>query len=300
MVRSWIVPHIGTVPLQRLSARDLDRLYATLRERGGRGGRPLRGKSVRNVHVLLSKALGDAVRRGHLIANPVAAVDPPARDDSVERTAWNLDEVRRFLEVAGADRLHAVWRLALATGVRRGELIGLRWEDVDLDEGAVQVARQTLLRPDGRDLYVRETTKSRRPRRVRFDEATGAALRRWKAEQAAERLAFGEPWRTDGGHRLATDGAWIVTEPNGYIVEPDTLLRRWKALVRSAGVTPITLHGARHSYAELALAGGVRLDVVSRQLGHASIATTGNIYTHDSDEAAAEAAEIVGRMIERR
>lgn len=154
--------------------------------------------------------------------------------------------------------------------------------------------------PDGRALYVRETTKSRRPRRVRFDEAAGAALRRWKAEQAAERLAFGEPWRTDGGHRLATEGVWIVTEPNGYIVEPDTLLRRWKALVRSAGVTPITLHGARHSYAEIALAGGVRFDVLSRQLGHASIATTGNIYTHDSDAAAAEAAEIVGRAIEGR
>ena len=127
---------------------------------------------------------------------------------------------------------------------------------------------------------------------------TSGALRRWKAEQSAERLAFGSPWRTDGGHRLATVGAWVVTEANGYIVEPDTLLRRWKALVRSAGVTPITLHGARHSYAELALAAGVRLDVLSRQLGHASIATTGNIYTHHYDEAAAEAAEIVGRVIE--
>ena len=124
MVRSWILPHIGAVPLQRLSARDLDRLYATLRERGGRGGRPLRGKSVRNVHVLLSKALGDAVRRGHLVASPVAAVDPPAREDSVERTAWTREEVRRFLEVASADRLHAVWRLALASGLRRGELLG--------------------------------------------------------------------------------------------------------------------------------------------------------------------------------
>lgn len=187
--------------------------------------------------------------------------------------------------------------LALATGVRRGELIGLRWGDLDLDNGAVEVARQVLLRPDGRDLYVRETTKSRRTRRVRFDEAAGAALRRWKAEQARERLAFGEPWRTDGGHRLATEGAWVVTEPNGYVVEPDALLRRWKALVRSAGVTPITLHGARHSYAEIALAGGVRLDVLSRQLGHASIATTGNIYTHDSDEAAAEAARKMGELL---
>jgi integrase len=295
MVRSWIVPHIGGVALQKLSARDLDRLYATLRERGGRGGRPLRGKSVRNAHVLLSKAIGDAVRRGHLVASPVAAVDPPARDDSTERVAWSQDEVRRILAVAGADRLHAIWRLALASGLRRGELLGLTWDD--MDDAAVHVRRQVLIRPDGRALYVRETTKSRRARRVRFDAVTGAALRRWKAEQSAERLAFGAPWRTDGGHRLATEGAWIVTEPNGYILEPDTLLRRWKALVRSAGVTPITLHGARHSYAELAIASGTRVDVVSRQLGHASIATTLGVSGHPDDDAAVTAADALGEIL---
>lgn len=185
----------------------------------------------------------------------------------------------------------------LASGLRRGELLGTRWDDVDLDARAVQVARQVLLRPEGRALYVRETTKSRRTRRVRIDEVTGAALRRWKAEQSAERLAFGAPWRTDGGHRLATEGAWAVTEPNGYIVEPDTLLRRWKALVRSSGVTPITLHGARHSFATLALSAGARLDVVSRQLGHASIAITADVYGHPDDEATAVAAQALGEIL---
>lgn len=134
-------------------------------------------------------------------------------------------------------------------------------------------------------------------RRVRIDEVTGAALRRWKAEQSAERLAFGAPWRTDRGHRLATEGAWVVTEPNGYIVEPDTLLRRWKALKRSSGVTPITLHGARHSFATLALSAGARLDVVSRQLGHASIAITADVYGHPDDEATAVAAQALGEIL---
>jgi integrase len=143
VVEAWIVPHIGEIPLQRLSARDLDELYRTLRERGGRGGRPLRGKSVRNVHTTLHKALGDAVRRGHLPVNPVLAVDAPARDDSVERTAWTREEVRAFLEVAAADRLHAVWRLALATGLRRGELLGLTWDDVQ--DGSIHVRRQVLV-----------------------------------------------------------------------------------------------------------------------------------------------------------
>jgi len=131
---------------------------------------------------------------------------------------------------------------------------------------------------------------------VRFDSATGAALRRWKADQGEERLAFGAAYRTAGG--LHVEAPWVVTEPNGFVVHPGTVLRRWKALVKIAGVTPITLHGARHSYAELALGAGVRLDVVSRQLGHASISTTANIYTHDTDEAAADAAEKVGNILD--
>jgi integrase len=302
IVEAWLVPHIGDIPLQRLAARDLDRLYRTLRQRGGREGRPLRGKSVRNAHGVLSKALGDAVRRGHLVANPVLATDPPARDDSVERVAWTREEVRRFLEVSADDRLGGIWRLALATGLRRGELLGLQWSDID--EGTVTVARQVLIRPNpgwaSPRVYVRETTKTRRVRKVRFDEVTATALRQWKADQAAERLAFGPAWRSDGG--VGVEAPWVVTEPDGMVIHPDTLRARWRHVAQVAGVRGIPLHSARHTYAELALGAGVRLDVVSRQLGHASISTTTNIYTHDSEEAAAEAAERVAAVIfpERR
>jgi integrase len=229
--------------------------------------------------------------------NPILAVDPPARDDSVERAAWNRQEVQRFLEVASMDRLAGIWRLALATGLRRGELLGLHW--TDLDGGAVLVARQVLLRPrsvqGGRRIYVRQTTKGRRARRVRLDEQTAAGLRRWKADQAAERLAFGAPWKADGG--LGVPGEWVVTEPDGAVIHPDTLLGRWKRLATSAGVPAIPLHGARHSYAMLALGAEARLDVVSRQLGHASAAFTADIYAHHSDEAAAQAAELVAEAL---
>jgi integrase len=302
VVESWIVPHIGDVALQRVTPRTLDRLYATLRASGGRGGKPLRGKSVRNVHVTLSKALGDAVRRGHIATNPVGAVDPPARDDSVERAAWSAEEVRKFLDGSSTDRLAAIWRLALATGLRRGELLGLRWEDLDLDAGTVAVARQILVRPrpvaGAPRVYVRETTKSRRRRLVRFDRVTAAMLRRWKADQAAERLTFGPAWRSDGG--LGIEAAWIVTEPDGAVINPETLLGRWRSVVRTAGVPEIPLHGARHSYAETALRAGARLDVVSRQLGHASIATTANIYLHDADDSASEVAELLGTVFDAR
>lgn len=302
VVESWILPHIGDVPLQRVSPRTLDGLYATLRASGGRGGKALRGKTVRNVHVTLSKALGDAVRRGHLATNPVLAVDPPARDDSVERAAWTTDEVRTFLGASSTDRLAAIWRLALATGLRRGELLGLQWDDLDLDAGTVSVARQILVRPrpvaGAPRVYVRETTKSRRRRVVRLDRATAAMLRRWKVDQASERLRFGPAWRADGGLGIAA--SWIVTEPDGAVINPETLLGRWRSAVKTAGVPAIPLHGARHSYAETALRAGARLDVVSRQLGHASIATTANIYLHDADDSASEVAELLATVFDAR
>jgi integrase len=165
----------------------------------------------------------------------------------------------------------------------------------------VHVRRQVLLRPravqGARRLFVRFTLKNRRARRVRLDEQTAAELHRWKAAQSSERLAFGPAWKTDGG--LGVQAEWIVTEADGTVVHPDTLLGRWKRLVRLAGVPAIPLHGARHSYAELALSSGVRLDVVSRALGHSSSAFTADQYSHDSEEAAAEAADRIGAALRR-
>lgn len=239
---------------------------------------------------------------GHLATNPVGAIDAPARDDSVERAAWTADEVRRFLNASSTDRLAAIWRLALATGLRRGELLGLQWDDLDLDAGTVSVARQILVRPrpvaGASRVYVRETTKSRRRRVVRFDRATTAMLRRWKVTQAAERLTFGPAWRNDGG--LGIVASWIVTEPDGAVINPETILGRWRSVVRTAGVPAIPLHGARHSFAETALRAGARLDVVSRQLGHASIATTANIYLHDGDDSGSEVAELLATVFDAR
>jgi integrase len=211
---------------------------------------------------------------------------PPAKDDSVARMAWNAEEVRRFLQVASDDRLAPIWRLALASGLRRGELCGLKWSDVDGDR--ITVRRQLLVHPgrtwDEDRVFVRETTKSRRVRVVSVDEATAAVLRRWKVHQAEERLAF------EGAYQ---DGDWIVAEADGSVVHPSTLSSRWKRLETRADVRQIGLHGARHTHATLSLAAGARLDVVSRQLGHASIAITADIYGHpDADAQAAAAAKL--------
>lgn len=161
-------------------------------------------------------------------------------------------------------------------------------------DGVVTVRRQVLLPGP----YVRETTKSRRERTVRLDEVTATSLRRWKAAQAEDRLAFGPAYKVDGGWPIRTEAAWLVTESDGEIVNPDTLLRRWRALVKAAGVKPIPLHGARHTYATLALDANVRLDIVSRQLGHSSVAITADVYGHADDKALEGAARTVGTVLE--
>jgi integrase len=287
IVRAYISPNIGTVPLHELGTAQVSKLYAEL-------AKTLKGKTVRNVHGVLRKALGDATRwtpKPLLSRNPLADMKPPARSDSVARAAWDADEVRAFLDAASTDRLGAIWRLALATGLRRGELLGLQWDDIT--DRTVTVRRQVLLPGP----YIRLTTKSRRERTVRIDETTAAALRRWKATQNEDRLAFGAAYKHHGG--LGVEAAWVVTEPDGYVVNPDTLLRRWRALVKTAGVKPIPLHGARHSYATLALEAGVRLDIVSRQLGHSSVAITADVYGHPDDDALSQAAERLGALLTR-
>ena len=133
-----------------------------------------------------------------------------------------------------------MWRVLLATGMRRGEVLGLQWPDADLEGGTLTVARQVLPPPRAPQIpYVGETTKTR-VRRVRVDEQTTAALRAWKVQQASERLLFGGAWKTDGG--LGVDAPWIVTEPDEWLVRPATLAARLAALVKLAGVPAITLH----------------------------------------------------------
>jgi integrase len=307
---AYVLPYLGPVSLQSIEPADLDRLYEKLRSSGGRktkkhpDGQPLSAKTVRNVHGLVSKVLGDATKRKRIPVNPCRLMEPPDKGETELRDAWSADEVRLFLSVAETDRLAAIWRLALQTGLRRGELVGLRWSDLDLDspEPSVLVHRQVGVRArkvDGPRLYERPRTKSGKARRVSIDAPTAAMLRAWKATQVADRLAFGPAWRSDGGDRLGIEAAWVVTEPDGSLVHPDTLFDRFVALGKRAGVRRIVLHAARHTYAELSLSRGVRPDVVSSNLGHMSgVGFTLDQYAHAVPAAHAEAASVIGNVLD--
>jgi integrase len=292
MTDAYVVPTLGPVALGKVDGAMLNALYAHLLSDGrtGASGRAggLSAKSVRNVHGMLHRAFRDAIRWRLLVANPCDAADPP-RTATPEMHVWSSLELGRFLEATADERGAAAWVLLATTGMRRGELLGLRWSDVDLDAKTVTV-RQTLTMAGDRPEVGTPKSKAGN-RRVSIDAGTVTALRAWKRTQVQERLLMGSGWR--GGHDL------VVTEPDGSAVHPQVFSRRFTAIVKRAGLPAIRLHDVRHSYATAALAAGVPVKVLSQRLGHADIAVTLRVYAHVLPGDDAAAAELVAAALTR-
>jgi integrase len=287
-VRIHIAPEVGTVQLQRLTADRLNTAYASMLESGRRDGRGLSPKSVRNAHVVMRKALSDAVRWGRLDRNPAEFADPPRlrQAGSVEMKTWSAKQLRTFLRYVEDDDLAALWRLACSTGMRRGELVGLRREDLDLASARLAV-RQTVISVD----YEIEfgTPKTARGRRViALDRATVAALNSHLMRQTEQRLAFAGSY---SNHNL------VFARPGGDPIHPQLVSDRFDKLVQKSGLSRIRLHDLRHTHATLALQAGVHPKVVSERLGHSTVAFTMDVYSHAIPAMQAEAAETIAALI---
>lgn len=205
---------------------------------------------------------------------------------SVEMRTWSAPELRAFLEHVQGDRLYAAWRLAASTGVRRGELLGLRWVDVDLAAGHVAV-RQTLTAVRGKLLFdAPKTARSRRS--VALDTETVTALRSWRADQLEERLAWGEAWQETG---------MLFTREDGSLIHPDAFSAWWSRHLRQSGLPRIRFHELRHTHASLALLAGVPAKVVSERLGHATVAFTLDVYSHTIPSLHQDAAEKIAALL---
>ena len=284
-----VIPALGHIPLQALTAGHLNRLYTDLAEHGRRDGRGgLKPKSVRHVHVLLHKALSDAVRWGLVARNVAGAADPP-RVPRRDRGVWSAEELRTFLEAISGDRLAAMWLLFATTGMRRSELLGLPWSAVDLDvtPGRLGVV-QTVVVVDKRPVVVAEAKTVTSRRQLALDPFTTAALKAHRVRQLEERLAWGPAW---------VDVGLVFTRENGQVLHPEHVTKRFARLVRDAGLPRITLHGLRHSYATAALKAGVPVKIISERLGHATVAITLDIYSHVLPGLDREAADSVARLI---
>ncbi len=286
LVQWYVRPRIGHAKLADLNALLIRNLYADLLIEGAvrrEGG--VSASTVAVVHRVLRKALNDAVLWGLLGRSPLLGVKPPRREQP-EMRAWTPAQVRIFLAAVERDRLYALWVLILSTGMRRGEIAGVRWCDVDLDAGILAVRRTRV----SVAYSVCETDpKTRCSRRtISLDARVAGVLRSHRRRQLEERLAWGEAW---------TDTGYVFTSEDGWPVHPERISVLFARLADAAGVPKIRLHDLRHTSASLALAGGIHPKVVSERLGHSSISVTLDLYSHVIPGLQAEAAEKLGEMI---
>ena len=288
-VERHIIPALGSLPLQSVTAARLNAFYGELLERGHLGrtsGGGLSTRTVRYIHMILRRALSDAVRWNRLARNPADQADPPRQGASASMNVWAADELKAFLDHVSGDRLHAAWMVLATTGVRRGEALGLRWRDVDLDSARLAI-RQTLLSVRKEVFFsTPKTVKSRRS--VALDPRTVAALSAHRARQNEERLVFGGGW---------PDHDLVFTGEDGEPVHPDHLSWAFNRHVKQADLPRIRLHDLRHTHASLALAAGIHPKVVSERLGHATVSITLDIYSHAIPALQEEAAEKVAALV---
>lgn len=279
-VRLHAVPELGRVSLARLTPQHLQRLYAN---RLGAGLSPM---SVRHLHAVLHRALGQAARWG-LVGRNIADLVTPPRGKRYEMTTLTPGQARTFLEAAAGDRLEALYVLALTTGMRQGELLALRWQDVDLEGGTLQV-RGTLQRtPDGLAIAEPKTSHSRR--QVALTSMAVHALRRHRVVQASERLRLGAAW---------DDNDLVFANEVGRPLEVRNVLSRsFRPLVERAGLPRIRFHDLRHTAATLLLGRSVHPKVVAEMLGHSQISVTLDLYSHVTPTMQRQAAEALDTVL---
>ena len=279
LLRLHAVPEIGHLPLARLTPQRVQRLYAGRLERG------LSPTTVRHLHTTLHTALGQAAKWGLAARNVISLVSPP-RSTHREMAVLSPEETRALLGAAIGDGLKALFVLALSTGMRQGELLGLRWKGVDLEAGRLHVTTSLQWTRDGPVFAEPKTARSRR--QITLTQAAVDALRHHRVEQAQKRLKLDTAWE---------DYDLVFADEIGRPVSPWILIRHFQALLAKADLPKIRFHDLRHTAATLLLGRGVHPKIVSEMLGHSNIATTLDLYSHVTPVMQRQAADMMDAVL---
>jgi integrase len=288
-VECHVAPHIGSVKLQKLSGSQVNALYAKLAETGRKDGKSgLSPMTIHHVHACLHKACKDAVRWGQLSRNPLDAADPPRKkgDGAREMRTWTKEQLKAFLEAVSDERLSPLWHTIAMTGMRRGEAIGLRWSDVDLENARLAVRRALI--PINREVVVSEPKTAKGRRVVALDPGTIEVLKGQAARQLEEQMESDEAWVETG---------LVFTAVNGAALDPESISRYWRQAVKKSLLPQIRLHDLRHTHATLALQAGIHPKVVSERLGHATVSITLDTYSHAIPAMQEEAAALIAGLV---
>jgi integrase len=275
VVQKHITPIIGRVRLAKLTPLQVQNLYADRLTNG-----KLSPTTVALVHNVLHRALKQAVRWGLLTRNVTEAVEPP-RETTPEYITWNEHQVAAFLAVTDQDEWAALWRLALLTGMRRGEILGLKWEDVDFARGVLAVKRTLSRGKDGTFVFGTPKTASGR-RSIALPRSAVDSLRKHRVKQLEHKMKLGSSYH---------DQDLVFADALGDSIHPNTLDHRFKRLAVKAGLPEIRFHDLRHTSATLMLANGTHPKIVQERLGHSDVSMTLNRYSHVAMDMQREAAD---------
>jgi len=297
LLNTYVVPRIGAQPIQRITPAVIEALYVELERSGGKGGRPLSRKTVLHVHRVLFMALKDAARLGVLARNPAESVNTPTPQKSPAKavSAEQFDAIVTQLEKEErGDWLLTVAMLGATSAMRRGELMGLRWGDVDLDKRTLSVQR-AVSKTKARGLFLK-TPKGGRARLVRISAEEAELLRQHKLACAEKALACGV--------RLSGAGFVFpasIAEPETTPYDPDKITGAFARLLERLKIKErgLSFHSLRHYAATWMLKRGALLKAVSERLGHANPNITLDIYQHVTADMQEHAAEMAGEILRR-
>ncbi len=263
IVVKYLIPELGSVPLTQLKPEHLQRIYGTCLNAG------LSARTVRYHHAVIHKALQTAVKWGLVSRNVADGVDVPPIHRT-EMQTWDEYDITRFLEATKDSPYYALFFTALFTGMRRSELLALRWQDIDFMFSRVSVNRSLHRLKDGSYVFTQpKSAKSRRT--IALSPSSFLTLKEHKEKQKLERAMLGAPLKDDD---------LVFSTLEGKPLRPNTVTVAWGTMAAHAGVKVIRLHDARHTHASLMLKQGVHPKIVQERLGHASIIMTLDTYSH--------------------
>ena len=303
-IRLYLVPAIGRERVQSLSPSRLSVVWREMQATGGKGGKPVSRRTVEFARAVLRKSLEDAVVERVIQVNPVIGSKMAKRDGKPQHTTWTAEQLATCLGVVSETRWAPLWQTLASTGMRRGEVAGLRWPDVDLDAATISVERSTTQLGQDR---VTTTPKNHERRTVAIDVEMVAALRAWKATQAAERLAFGPAY--------ADTDSTVFTWEDGRAVMPDYITKTFGKVQAEANAAlarvheenevdgaptrlpALVVHELRHTHATILRRSGVPVHVVAKRLGHKDPSVTLNVYADVIPEDDSSAVDIFRKAV---
>jgi integrase len=270
LIAANVVPHIGALRLQQIKPVNCAELYGTLLREGRKCGGGLAPRTVGQVHRMLHRAFGHAQKWGLVSSNPCSLVEPPKVRNSEIQILTDA-EVHSVLQKLRGRPMYMLAAVGLSTGLRRGELLALRWEDIDFNNNSLQVERS--LEQTKRGLRIKEPKTQHGRRRLALPASIAAELRKMRREQHELRLSLGVRRNDDSGE-------YVFSRPSGHFMRPDNVSGEWRRLVKVLHLPKVTLHAWRHTHASQLISLGFDVLTISRRLGHGSPSITLNVYGH--------------------